>query len=128
MNTQLQSVYDRVALHLLTQGEPSFDADRECAYRGVNNTSCAVGCLIKDEFYYPDLEGWSVTREATRRVLELSGVDVDMTTEFMLMNLQQLHDHHPPKTWAQQLCIVATKYGLSTSVVDRFIGEKHHAV
>lgn len=47
-----QEIYDTVCAHLAQQKTRAM-AETRCAYRGQNNTSCAVGCLIKDEEYDP---------------------------------------------------------------------------
>lgn len=59
MNTQ--EIFNTVATHLLTQNARSMGTapqmeGRGCLYRGENGRMCAVGCLIKDEFYDPILE------------------------------------------------------------------------
>ena len=60
-----QSIFDTVLAHLRKQGKAAivYDATRSissCSYRGDNGTSCAVGCLIKDEDYIPQFEGKNV--------------------------------------------------------------------
>jgi hypothetical protein len=60
-----QEIFDRVAVHLLTQKVHSINGIGECCYRGNNNTRCAVGCLIDDEEYHPDMKCsfiWSVIK------------------------------------------------------------------
>jgi len=57
-----QQIFDKVALHLITQGCPAFGEEGECAYRGTNGTSCAVGCLIPDQAYDIHMEGRPVER------------------------------------------------------------------
>lgn len=51
----IQEIFDTVSVHLLTQNEKSQESSfySSCLYRGPNGTKCAVGCLIKDEFYQP---------------------------------------------------------------------------
>ena len=50
-----QEIFDTVVTHLLTQGVRSANGDI-CLYRGPNGTSCAVGCLIPDEMYEPEMD------------------------------------------------------------------------
>lgn len=52
-----QEVFDFVTEHLLTQGKQSYQGS--CLYRGPNRTACAVGCLLTDEEYTPNMEGVS---------------------------------------------------------------------
>lgn len=54
-----QEIFDKVATHLFTQGVQSRNKNGgTCLYRGPNNTSCAVGCLIPDELYDPEMDGF----------------------------------------------------------------------
>ncbi|MCB1466605.1 MAG: hypothetical protein KDK08_05540 [Rhizobiaceae bacterium] len=59
-----QQILDTVYDHLVKQGGPALikkTSDPTCAYRGVNNMSCAVGCLILDAEYSDDMEFTNVT-------------------------------------------------------------------
>jgi hypothetical protein len=55
-------VFNKVEAHLLAQGVRSMKYLDMCAYRGAGGLRCAVGCLIKDEFYHESLEGLDVAR------------------------------------------------------------------
>ena len=56
-----QEIFDTVARHLFTQGTRAYDEIiDQCQYRGPGGTKCAVGCLIPDEAYSRDMEGWPV--------------------------------------------------------------------
>lgn len=71
----LQPLINRIALHLAEQRARSFksevftfsddEAENEvvnvCQYRGDNGRMCAVGCLIPDDLYTPDIEGSAST-------------------------------------------------------------------
>lgn len=63
MTNVAQEIFDRVAEGLLGQGGPSMSDrfDETCAYRGVDGRKCAIGHLIPDEKYFPDLEGKCVS-------------------------------------------------------------------
>ena len=53
-----QAVVDKILTHLWNQGECSRDPfDNVCAYRGRNGTKCAIGILIPDDIYSPNMEG-----------------------------------------------------------------------
>lgn len=109
---QRQEVFDRVCKHLLTQGEKSMK-DGECAYRGDDGKMCAVGCLIDDEHYTPDLEGKMVCRAAVRKALEGSlSIPVDLTSHQLLLELQECHDETPPDIWQDALEDIAYFYDL----------------
>ena len=112
-------VFKKVEDHLLSQGEQSmkypFDV---CAYRGEYGMSCAIGCLIKDEFYYEGLEGiamWEDEKEEDRQMLLeealiKSGIDLNPATTYMLSDLQDLHDQKKPQDWEQELQKLRAKY------------------
>lgn len=60
-----QHGFDFVVNHLLTQKERSYDETSSalsCAYRGIGNLSCAVGCLIADNKYDKTTESASIRR------------------------------------------------------------------
>jgi hypothetical protein len=65
MNT-MQQEFDAVVAHLYKQGRPakaSYDPNREpqCAYRGDDGLSCAVGCRIPDDNYSAEMEGTGIS-------------------------------------------------------------------
>lgn len=56
-----KAIFQKVKTHLLTQKRKSMDpADAFCSYRGTENRSCAIGCLIPDSIYDPDIERLTV--------------------------------------------------------------------
>ena len=122
MNT-LQ-VFNKVEDHLLSQGERSVKYLEVCVYRGEYGMSCAIGCLIKDEFYHEGLEGiamWADEKERDRQMLLeealiKSGIDLKPATTYMLSDLQYLHDEKKPQDWEQELQKLRAKYfGIYTS-------------
>lgn len=100
-NFTLQQVFDRVATHLLTQGEPAMQG-RDCRYRGPAGTSCAVGCLLAEEEYDPKLEGVGINGERFNKWFTAVGDDEDVrprppSDEYddhrtLLVKLQSAHD------------------------------------
>ena len=106
-------VFNKVEAHLLTQGvrSKSYDA---CAYRGEMGRMCAVGCLIKEEFYSRRLEGYNITpnvqNNRVQKALTYSGIDLSHRMSRMLMDLQVIHDISNPQDWEQRLQEVRAKY------------------
>jgi hypothetical protein len=101
-----QEIFDKVANHLLTQNQQALIVDFmaiTCAYRGPENTMCAVGCLIPDNVYTSEFEG----KEA--RQLEFLFFDRDL---WLLENLQQIHDLYNPIEWQDKLNNLAIDSGL----------------
>ena len=58
LKTQMQADLNKMYDHMIEQGRKSVTKwkDIRCAYRGDDNTMCAVGCLISDEEYGPEME------------------------------------------------------------------------
>lgn len=88
-----QEIFNKVYLHLKKQGckAGTMTAFKSfnCAYRGPNNTSCAVGCLIPDELYDPEIEGVGV------EIGSLCGMELNYKSEKLRAILTEigLADH-----------------------------------
>jgi hypothetical protein len=102
----LQEVFDQVATHLLTQGKQALDGDR-CLYRAPDGTKCAIGCLISDEEYKPEIEGHSI-----RDLADLFLLHANLQVFDLLKALQRIHDMLAPKDWEFKLKEVATHWNL----------------
>lgn len=99
MNTY--ELFKTVETHLLTQGKKSQNnISGNCYYRGPDQTKCAVGFLIKDEFYSSSFEGDNISGPEVRAAVEKS-IERILTIEevFMLKRLQQIHDGVPVEHW-----------------------------
>lgn len=112
-----QEVFDKVAVHLLTQRKKSFcegDGPRlvGCMYRNPEGLRCAVGVLIPDNRYNPNLEG--VTADNPIVVDALEGICSNIG---LLMELQCIHDSLPVVEWARELRRVAKFFGLNTKAI-----------
>lgn len=111
-----QEIFTKVKTHLLRQKRKSNSwMSGVCAYRGVNRTKCAVGCLIPDEQYRPDIEGLGITDARftpglLQKVLNASGI---ASEDFpLLRELQILHDSKDPNDWPEALKVIAATYDL----------------
>lgn len=90
-----QEAFDIVVKHLFEQKRPSMSCARGrlempiCAYRGVEGRKCAIGALISDEEYSPELENRDVLALNRDGALppSLAGLDIDF-----LVELQAIHD------------------------------------
>lgn len=124
-----QEIFDTVARHLFTQGERAGreikddlgdTVDFECLYRGPNNRTCAVGCLLPDAAYRSDMEGSGIDL--------LCRMHADVLPEWMSSNsdllerLQGAHDYHI--NWKDDaamkfaLGVVADAHGLDKALLD----------
>lgn len=140
--TKMQAIFDKVATHMLLQGEPALGrgikAD-SCMYRGTKKmqsgtifkpcdvvTKCAVGCLIPDELYHTGLEGLTVDQESQKEKNQLyvspllnvlEKVGIPRSAAPLLSMLQKVHDKVPEGKWSGELKEVADRCGLSREVI-----------
>jgi len=84
MTQTKQEVFDTVVSALIKQGHPSIDTSGGCLYRGPDGLKCAIGHLIPDNVYTPDMENVSADHLAFTKTL---GVDVKFVED-----LQRAHD------------------------------------
>ena len=94
-----EEIFDYVESHLKKQGYRSMlSADfNTCAYRGEDDTMCAVGCLIADDEYNPDMENDSIMELAgllnTGAPFRVPALPERLISHVgMLTDLQDLHD------------------------------------
>lgn len=94
----LQEIYDKVVAHLRAQNARSRNGEF-CAYRGASGQMCAIGCLIKDEHYTPELEGLPVFHSSVQTALNNSGIPIDESSIQLLQKFQRIHDSHSIQYW-----------------------------
>ena len=88
-----QEVFNHVIKHLVTQGERCcgfiYDThDEICLYRSPEGMSCAIGCLMSDEEYHPDMENAEVF-SIIENYDQIKWMD---DYRVLLRDLQDLHD------------------------------------
>jgi hypothetical protein len=112
-----QEIFDKVVSHLLTQNarsmrqiQPGKMTHEVCAYRGQDGTSCAIGCLIPDEIYTPNMEGWNLIH-IMGEWPEVASLFEGSDTNF-LQSLQSVHDSYLIGQWKQMLREVGHEYRL----------------
>lgn len=109
-----QEAFHRVYRHLLTQGHRATRYSKtnyvSCVYRGEDGSRCAIGALIPDELYKPELEGLGVL-EIMQGNQEIVALFEDVP-HLLLERLQELHDHVPAHLWKEGLEEIADDYGL----------------
>jgi hypothetical protein len=106
-----QSVFTRVATHLLNQNAKSVPSGKRgsCRYRGANGMRCAIGCLIDDAHYRTGLEGLAVGNHLVRDAVRASGV---IASSAFLARLQMVHDGSEPHDWLSRLTEIAKDHHL----------------
>lgn len=140
----MQDVFETVARHLYTQGKPALD-NSQCLYRGPDGTKCAVGCLIPDEVYVPQMDGGYRVRGLLSHWSQLWDLFDDTESredwEEFLSCLQTVHDSNPSPTYPtfctikgggpfyepklrEDLTNVANNYDLDTSFMNEL--KMHH--
>jgi hypothetical protein len=82
-----QEIFDTVVKGILAQGGESFDHKKGfCVYKNSNGRKCAIGQLISEEKYNPEVETLRLNS-----VLKL--IDSKYTEEFLFFDkLQHIHD------------------------------------
>lgn len=112
----LQDVFNTVATHLLKQNERSGGA-KACLYRD-GPLKCAVGVLIADEHYRPDLEEKGANSYLVMQALTRSGWPESTKAESLYYALQVVHDDFEPEEWREKLASVAKLYNLDASCLN----------
>ena len=94
MKITTQEIFNKAVTGILEQGEQSVNyANTSCMYRGEGGAKCAVGMLIADEWYSPDLEETMVNNLTIQTALAMSiGRPLSKTEISMLYDLQVAHD------------------------------------
>lgn len=114
----LQTVFDRVKTHLLTQNAKSMTNENGyfyCKYRTSDELKCAIGCLIADEDYHSELEGSGVRVNYGRNNNFLRGSGIYCGHPRMLdllSRLQRLHDQEDVCDWKIGLQEIAIEFSL----------------
>lgn len=130
-----QEIFNASAKHLLTQMERSLDPEGEyCRYRYKKEDGktlmCALGVLIPDNKYSPDIEGAipqyfdgkdkppypSSSGALLMKIFQEIDLPTDSKGIMFLRDLQIIHDEYQPVDWKYHLRMLADKYGLTFSV------------
>lgn len=123
-----QEIFDTVVTNLLKQGKRSFGPYKPnayryaecnlisvCLYRSPDGSKCAVGWLIPDELYVPQLENMMVPTNGEENdvshVLTKAGISKD--DFYFLYRLQRVHDSCDVENWDVGFSKIAQEYGLA---------------
>lgn len=119
-----QEIFDRAVSHMRRQGRRAKLASGNCAYRGIDGTKCAVGALIPDELYCPDMEGKCamilVDGFPDVRKAIFGSEDFDAGKTQLLTDLQGVHDSlldTSPSLFAKSLERIAKALNLNPQVI-----------
>ena len=101
MLTTDEGVFEFVRQHLLNQGQKS-EGVSSCFYKKNNGLSCAIGCLIENEFYVDNLEfkngDDTIVIDAVKKSLPNWVINKNM-----LLDLQVIHDEYEVEEWEFRL-------------------------
>ena len=114
MSMSIKAIFAKVSKHLIKQNARSVNEDGDCAYRDHRGQSCAIGCLIPEDRYYPRLEGMDLNCDLEiRHVLTpVIGVNPKKRREKLdlLQALLIVHDECDVSQWETELATVKAEY------------------
>lgn len=116
-----QEIFNTVVEHLLTQNVRSLDGEI-CMYRSKEGLKCAIGCLIPDDEYSVELEGYQVSVIQSglyKSLLSKKTLDMFQNNLTLLKHLQDIHDIIDPKCWDTRLKATALKFNLNCPEILR---------
>lgn len=83
-----QDIFDIVYPAMIKQGKPAIDEKGNCKYRAPDGSKCAVGHLLEDDEYNPEIEGNSVEEAGIAHLIP----DRLLPHVQFLVDLQHAHD------------------------------------
>ncbi len=120
-----QQLFDTIVTGLLKQGKRSFEHcgkrgitnfenEERCMYRSAEGFKCAIGHVITNEDYDPEMEDISSTVLFEKfPVLSYLIPHADMLRE-----LQSIHDYGIPLDWPADFTNVAEDFGLDPAIIN----------
>ena len=121
-----QEIFDTVMTHLSTQGRRAYLNLEGCRYRTDTGLKCAVGCLISDDEYRPNMEGIPVSllgRDMYRAPILRALIDDNPQ---LLQRLQDLHDTaNQIEDFIDAAKSIADDFTLDAAVIYRLSWPRH---
>lgn len=91
-----QEIFDAVVEHFIQQGAPAVirltNGGVTCCYRTIDGLKCAIGALIPDDLYVPEMEGESVSSLFHAFPLEAKAAGLSRSSARFFDALQKAHD------------------------------------
>jgi hypothetical protein len=118
----LQEIHNKITKHLLAQNKRAYWRRNSCGYRSPDGLKCAIGCLIADEFYTPELEQKSTNSKLVADALKKSGItpellETDKARQY-LRSAQHIHDSASVTDWSALLKNLAAKHNLQHPKIE----------
>ena len=111
-----QEVFDRVAQHLLQQGEPALRHGRPVIQtRRWPVQKSPIGCLIEEGRYTPACELMPAYREG---LLQRSGINLDESGE-LIEKLEKIHSCEASENWLTALQSIADEFNLKQKILEQ---------
>lgn len=108
-----QEIFNKVYEALLEQGKSS-TKNGICKYRGQGGSKCAIGHLIPDELYNPNIEGL-MFNSLPEYILE-NILENNEDCKSLLLRLQRAHDQqlnfYGIKEWKERMKEIADEFNL----------------
>jgi hypothetical protein len=112
-----RDIYERVSRHLLTQQAVSEDENGSCRLRSGDGRKCAIGSLVADHVYRPEIEGIGISyyrhaRDGSLlRALYASEVNAyDPAIIDLLIELEEVHDDFDVEQWPSLLAKLGKRH------------------
>ncbi len=103
-----QEVFDFALTKIREQGKPSmqlneYNGVEACLYRGPNNTKCAIGHMIPDSDYDPEIERQDINTAVQIMYPGFGYLNHNTyPMRCLLQKLQQAHDNASPKNFLSE--------------------------
>lgn len=112
-----QEMFDAAYIGLASQGFIRSMSNQGCAYRGDEGRRCAIGWIMPDEAYSPDLEGLSPMNCEIEKALDLASGDICFADELQEAHDGDAHEGDTPEAMKERLESFAIKYNLTVPQV-----------
>ena len=111
-----QEIFDTVVTHLRKQGKRASsihpNGDTGCMYRTSDGLKCAAGCLIPDEDYNLEFEGFAIDDHSAALVVRYFSNKFGSAERDLIGELQTTHDFSEPQDWELRWQSIANEHGL----------------
>jgi len=107
-----QTAFEQAIIGLFEQNEKAYDPDEDrCWFRAPNGCKCAVGFIIPDDIYHPEMENYHPS-SLKKRYPELEAYWRDVDDD-LLSELQDIHDFYTPDRWREKFEHTARSWNLT---------------
>jgi hypothetical protein len=116
-----QAAFNDCVRHLRKQKKKSFgpwpknifDRSKGCLYRAPDGSKCAVGGIMPDEIYNPDMETEGLYSNQLEPFMEYAGEKYGIDQPWFFQDLQHIHDDKEVSDWENQFEIFAREHNLT---------------